>query len=61
MVSLAARLASATLAMTAFAGVADAQLFLFSLSGFGRVVVNDTTFYALPSELEVKADRKSVV
>jgi hypothetical protein len=54
MVSLAARLASATLAVTACAGVADAQLFIFSLSGFGRVIVNDTTFYTLPSELEVK-------
>jgi hypothetical protein len=53
--SLLFRSAAATLALGALTGIADAQLYLFSMNGYGKVLVNDTQFYALPSDLEVRA------
>jgi hypothetical protein len=56
--TIARRGASAALAVAAICASAEdshAQLFLFALNGYGKVLVNDTQFYSLPSDLDVRA------
>lgn len=55
MVSLAVRMAAVMFCAASISSLSHAQVYLFGLSGFGNVLVNNTKFYNLPSDFEVNA------